>query len=76
MKNYLIQQDAWKQEGIFRLAGEASDIQYVKQQMNKTKRLDVSTNPDINSIANLLKVLFCVGAEFFFESCEGLTVFS
>ena len=39
-----------------RLAGEASDIKYLKQQMNKTKRLDVSTSPDINSIANLLKV--------------------
>jgi len=42
------------------LAGEASDIKYVKQQMNKTKRLDVSTNPDINSIANLLKVGFAL----------------
>jgi hypothetical protein len=58
MKNYLLTQEAWKQEGIFRLAGEASDIKYVKQQMNKTKRLDVSTNPDINSIANLLKIWY------------------
>jgi len=58
MKNYLLNQDAWRQEGIFRLAGEASDIKYVKQQMNKTKRLDVSTNPDINSIANLLKIWY------------------
>ncbi len=56
MKNYLLHQDAWQQEGIFRLAGEASDIKYLKQQMNKAKRLDVSTNPDINAIANLLKV--------------------
>lgn len=55
MKNYLLHQDAWQQEGIFRLAGEASDIKYLKQQMNKAKRLDVSTNPDINAIANLLK---------------------
>jgi hypothetical protein len=87
MKNYLLHQDAWQQEGIFRypsalsymqrrvrpppfcifshgadavattrLAGEASDIKQLKQQMNKLKRLDVSTNPDINAIANLLKV--------------------
>lgn len=56
MKNYLLNQEAWKLEGIFRLAGEASDIKYVKQQINKTKRLDVSNRPDVNSIANLLKV--------------------
>jgi len=58
MKNYLLHQDAWQQEGIFRLAGEASDIKYLKQQMNKAKRLDVSTNPDINAIANLLKIWY------------------
>jgi len=63
MKNYLLSQDAWKQEGIFRLAGEASDIKHLKQQINKTNHLDVSSNADVNSVANLLKVFSCLVEE-------------
>jgi hypothetical protein len=58
MKNYMIEQNAWQQEGIFRLAGEAGDIKSLKQQINKTRNFDGSSNPDVNSVANLLKIWY------------------
>jgi len=58
MKHYLAEQNAWAQEGIFRLAGEAGDIKTIKQQINKTRSFEGTGNPDVNSVANLLKIFY------------------
>lgn len=58
MKNYLAEQNAWAQEGIFRLAGEAGDIKTLKQQINRSRSFEGAGRPDVNSVANLLKIFY------------------
>lgn len=55
MREYLESQDALHQEGIFRLAGDSSDMKQIKQSINKSKTFEGVT-ADINTVANLLKV--------------------
>jgi hypothetical protein len=57
MKGYLIEQDALTQEGIFRLAGDASEMKRLKQIMNKNKTFE-GIETDVNTVANLLKVWY------------------
>jgi len=56
MRDIIIQKGGINTEGIFRLAGEQTEIKRIKEQMNK-KAFDNHTN-DINAIATLLKVWF------------------
>lgn len=74
MKRSLIEYGAIKQEGIFRLAGEQTEIKRIKEVMNKKEF--VSSN-DVNTIASLLKIWFrelpmpilnCVPPEAIFHS--------
>lgn len=58
MRAFLVEQEAWNQEGIFRLAGESAEINSLKQQINKTKKFDEDSSIDVNSIANLLKIWY------------------
>jgi len=55
MKRSLIEFGGLRQEGIFRLAGEQTEIKRIKEVMNKKEF--VSSN-DVNSIASLLKIWF------------------
>lgn len=54
MKNCILTHNGINTEGLFRLAGEQTEIRRFKDLMNK-KTFDFNTN-DINSIASLLKV--------------------
>lgn len=74
MKRSIIEHGGLKQEGIFRLAGEQTEIKRIKEIMNKKEF--VSSN-DINTIASLLKIWFrelptpilnCVPQESIFHS--------
>ena len=56
MKNCLLKNNGINVEGLFRLAGEQTEIQRIKGLMNK-KTFDFNTK-DVNTIASLLKVLF------------------
>eukprot|EP01088_Endostelium_zonatum_P020370 TRINITY_DN7477_c0_g1_i1.p1 TRINITY_DN7477_c0_g1~~TRINITY_DN7477_c0_g1_i1.p1 ORF type:complete len:384 (+),score=96.84 TRINITY_DN7477_c0_g1_i1:166-1317(+) len=58
MKIFLEQKTAFEDEGIFRLAGDAVEMRFVKDQMNATKCFDHSITSDSNTVANLLKVWF------------------
>lgn len=55
MKRSLIEYGGLKQEGIFRLAGEQTEIKRIKEIMNKKEF--VSSN-DVNTIASLIKIWF------------------
>jgi len=57
MKTFLADKDAFRQEGIFRLAGDAIEMKQLKNEMNSTKKFD-GADCDINTIANLLKVWY------------------
>lgn len=57
MKNYLVEKDAFRQEGIFRLAGDANEMKILKDKMNETKSFE-GIETDVNTVANLLKVWF------------------
>lgn len=74
MKRSLIEYGGLKQEGIFRLAGEQTEIKRIKEIMNKK---EFTQNNDINSIASLIKIWFrelptpilnCVPPEAIFNS--------
>jgi len=56
MKAIFMQKGGFNTEGIFRLAGEQTEIKRIKELMNK-KAFDNQTN-DINAIATLLKVWY------------------
>jgi len=45
-------------EGIFRLSGNASKIQELKEQMNRGEEVDLKTVTDINTVTGLLKAYF------------------
>jgi RhoGAP domain len=55
MRECLERNDAFHEEGIFRLAGDAEEILRLKNLMNR-KKFDASD--DINTIANLIKIWF------------------
>jgi len=74
MKRSLIEYGGIKQEGIFRLAGEQTEIKRIKEVMNKKEF--VSCN-DVNTFASLIKIWFrelptpilnCVPQESIFHS--------
>jgi hypothetical protein len=65
MREALLAQDALTQEGIFRLAGDQNEMKRIKGEMNRTKTFDAN-DADMNTIANLLKVLFFFLSPFFF----------
>jgi len=56
MKKYILAKGGVQTEGIFRLAGEQTEIRRIKDQMNK-KTYDFSTN-DVNAITSLIKIWF------------------
>jgi len=56
MKKCLVAKGGIQSEGIFRLAGEQTEIRRIKDSMNK-KTYDFSTN-DLNAIASLIKIWF------------------
>jgi len=55
MKDCLVSNGGLESEGIFRLAGEASDIKRVKAEMNNNQ---FSGNYDDNTVATLIKIWF------------------
>jgi len=55
MKNYLVQNNGFVQEGIFRLAGEQTEIYRIKDLMNKKAAYDTN---DVNAIATLIKIWY------------------
>ena len=55
MKKLIIEKGGVNTEGIFRLAGEQTEIRQIKELMNN-KAFDNKTN-DINAVASLIKVL-------------------
>jgi hypothetical protein len=55
MKNVILNNNGLNTEGIFRLAGEQTEIRRIKELMNK-KQYDFNTK-DVNTIASLLKVI-------------------
>jgi RhoGAP domain len=57
MKNNLGVNNGFVQEGIFRLAGEQSEIQQVKRLMN-SKGFDFNNELDPNCMASLIKIWF------------------
>jgi len=57
MKNWLTERDAFLQEGIFRLAGEAVEMKRMKEEMNQSKKF-VAGDTDLNTVANLMKVWY------------------
>jgi len=56
MKNCILKNNAVNVEGIFRLAGEQTEIRRIKDLMNK-KTYDFNTK-DVNTIASLLKIWY------------------
>lgn len=56
MKRVIIEKNGINTEGIFRLAGEQTEIKRIKEIMN-SKNFDYKTN-DINAVASLLKIWF------------------
>jgi len=76
MKRSIIECEGLKQEGIFRLAGEQTEIKRIKEVMNKK---EFTSSNDVNSIASLLKIWYrelptpilnCVPQESIFHSNE------
>lgn len=74
MKRSIIEFGGLKQEGLFRLAGEQTEIKRIKEIMNKKEFV---SSGDINTIASLLKIWFrelptpilnCVPQESIFHS--------
>lgn len=55
MRRALIENGGLSQEGIFRLAGEQTEIKRIKEIMNKK---EFSGSNDINTIASLIKIWF------------------
>lgn len=55
MKKFIIESNGVNLEGIFRLAGEQTEIQRLKSLMNKKQLFETK---DINAIASLIKVFF------------------
>jgi len=55
MKESLISNGGIESEGIFRLAGETSDIKHVKAEMNNNQ---FNGNYDVNTIASLIKIWY------------------
>ncbi|KAJ3179713.1 Rho GTPase-activating protein 9 [Gaertneriomyces sp. JEL0708] len=45
-------------QGIYRLSGNASNVQKIRLQYNESSTADLSEEPDINVIASLLKLYF------------------
>jgi len=56
MKQVIVEKGGVSTEGIFRLAGEQTEIKRIKEQINN-KTYDYKTN-DVNAIASLLKIWF------------------
>jgi len=56
MKKFILEKGGLTTEGIFRLAGEQTEIRRIKDAMNK-KTYDFVTN-DINAIASLIKIWY------------------
>lgn len=55
MRRSLVEYGGLSQEGIFRLAGEQTEIRRIKEIMNKK---EFSSSNDINTIASLIKIWF------------------
>ncbi|KAK5583011.1 hypothetical protein RB653_004601 [Dictyostelium firmibasis] len=55
MKRSLIDNGGLQQEGIFRLAGEQTEIKRLKEAMNRN---DFTSSTDINTIASLIKIWY------------------
>eukprot|EP01113_Clastostelium_recurvatum_P033667 TRINITY_DN447_c0_g1_i3.p1 TRINITY_DN447_c0_g1~~TRINITY_DN447_c0_g1_i3.p1 ORF type:complete len:362 (+),score=93.24 TRINITY_DN447_c0_g1_i3:204-1289(+) len=55
MKRSLLVHDGLRSEGIFRLAGEQTEIRRIKETMNRKEFTDSN---DLNTIANLIKIWF------------------
>jgi len=55
MRRSLLDNGGLSQEGIFRLAGEQTEIKRIKEIMNKK---EFSSSSDINTIASLIKIWF------------------
>jgi len=56
MRTYIIIQNALNVEGIFRLAGNATEMQEIKDRMN-SKHNFKEPDAEVNAVANLIKVL-------------------
>lgn len=56
MKSSLVVHEGLKQEGIFRLAGDQTEVQKVKAMMNQSKSIELDHDP--NTVATLLKIWF------------------
>eukprot|EP01090_Pellita_catalonica_P015324 TRINITY_DN4139_c0_g1_i1.p2 TRINITY_DN4139_c0_g1~~TRINITY_DN4139_c0_g1_i1.p2 ORF type:complete len:232 (-),score=46.60 TRINITY_DN4139_c0_g1_i1:1430-2125(-) len=57
MKASLTERNAFEVEGIFRLAGDASEMKIIKDKVNQSKTFE-GIQTDINTVANLLKVWY------------------
>ncbi|EGG22299.1 RhoGAP domain-containing protein [Cavenderia fasciculata] len=55
MKRSLIEHGGLQQEGIFRLAGEQTEIKRIKEFMNKN---EFNSSNDINTVASLIKIWY------------------
>ncbi|GAM26524.1 hypothetical protein SAMD00019534_096990, partial [Acytostelium subglobosum LB1] len=55
MKRSLIEYGGLEQEGLFRLAGEQTEIRKMKELMNKN---EFSSSNDINTVASLIKIWY------------------
>ncbi|EFA79783.1 RhoGAP domain-containing protein [Heterostelium album PN500] len=55
MKRSLIEYGGLEQEGIFRLAGEQTEIKRIKESMNKN---EFNSSNDINTVASLIKIWY------------------
>jgi len=55
MRRSLVEYGGISQEGIFRLAGEQTEIRRIKETMNKK---EFSSSNDVNTIASLIKIWF------------------
>ncbi|KAL6050028.1 Rho GTPase-activating protein gacA [Balamuthia mandrillaris] len=60
LKTALVEREAFKEEGIFRLAGDAGDIEKLKSYINKYGTITnaISDTFDVNVIANVLKIYY------------------
>lgn len=58
LKRALIHLNGINSEGIFRLAGEQSEIQRVKELLNTKKFDEYSSTRDVNCVASLIKIWF------------------
>eukprot|EP01087_Luapelamoeba_hula_P023406 TRINITY_DN858_c0_g1_i1.p1 TRINITY_DN858_c0_g1~~TRINITY_DN858_c0_g1_i1.p1 ORF type:complete len:243 (+),score=46.04 TRINITY_DN858_c0_g1_i1:399-1127(+) len=65
MRRYVVEQGGLHLEGIFRLAGNATEMSHIKNRMNTMHHFDPDARdqgsddaPEVNAIANLVKVWF------------------